>query len=250
MEVSSLHVFCLDNPIRFVDPFGLEPQAPRQIGVKDVYFSEYGMYLGEDDDPSPTIRIIAYKRWTDLKKNSYGKVNHGEAESKSVLFSYASVAGIPGAAPGRMQDFAILNVYKWVNEKFNITSQNLYIDALMGYNEYMRLVIFKYTDSKNNVAINLGGIGINPYAMARSEFCDNYYNIASILSHENKHKEDWQSDPQRMSAMSDSEIEISAYGYQINNPYWANTTPGFKQFVWQRYVEASAAYMETILNNL
>ena len=111
MEVSSLHVFCLDNPIRFVDPFGLEPQAPRQIGVKDVYFSEYGMYLGEDDNPSKNIRIIAYKKWIDLKKNSFGKVSHNHAVLTSALFSFATTFGVLFASyTGPMPESAILNV--------------------------------------------------------------------------------------------------------------------------------------------
>ena len=69
------------------------------------------MYLGRDDAITNNVRIIAFSRWSSLKK-ILGRVNQYEARIKSVLFSYATIIGVPNASySGPMPDFAILNVY-------------------------------------------------------------------------------------------------------------------------------------------
>ena len=70
------------------------------------------MYLGRDDAITNNVRIISFSKWSSLKKNSLGQVSQYEARIKSVLFSYATIIGVPNASySGPMPDFAILNVY-------------------------------------------------------------------------------------------------------------------------------------------
>ena len=160
--------------------------------MRDYYFSEYGMYLGRDDAITNNVRIISFSKWSSLKKNSLGQVSQYEARIKSVLFSYATIIGVPNASySGPMPDFAILNVYKWVCDNFILISlnpQNLWINNLLPKGELARINV----DYRNGTLSY--DVGINHNYMAEKGYCDNI-NIASVLSHETGHKEAYTADP-------------------------------------------------------
>lgn len=235
--------FCLNNPIRYTDPFGLEPQQGRQIGVRDYYFSEYGMYLGRDDAITNNVRIIAFSRWLSLKKDLFGRVNQYEARIKSVLFSYATIIDVPNASySGPMPDFAILNVYKWVCDNFiliSLNSQNLWINNSLSKGELARINV----DYKNGTLSY--DVGINHNYMAEKGYCDNIYNIASVLSHETGHKEAYTVDPIGEHNKPKPVREFPQYIYQIKiNPYWEYTTPAFQTGIWHSYYYYGPLYYQ------
>ena len=204
--------------------------------MRDYYFSEYGMYLGRDDAMTNNVRIIAFSRWSSLKK-ILGRVNHDEAKKKSVLFSYATFNGVPGAYNNPMPDFAILGIYDWVNNIFNITRQLLFIRNEPGSNTLMTS-LSRIIRNELGVPIDLAEapIAINHIAWAELGYCDNIYNIASALDHEYMHELTWRTDLVAADQMGTPGRERIAYHYQIyQSIYWQYTTSSFKRSVQKAY---------------
>ena len=219
----------MNNPIRYTDPFGLAPQQGRQIGVKDYYFDRSGHYLGEDNRPSNRIRIIDRRQWERLSEQDLldenGMVDHELAKHSSVLFSQASFGF--GAC---MSNTAILSVYQWVNNKFNITNMPMSIN-----NTEMDAFMRTGVEHSKSIVFN-SFFEINHNRMAQYKFCDNIYDIASIMRHEAGHDFTWRNDPYTH-GMTLSQKELAAYEYQMyGNSIWGMTSPQLQTITMSMYV--------------
>ena len=165
----------------------MSPQSSRQVEVKDIYFDEYGFYLGVDEQPTNNIRIMRRDDWYALGGKN-GKIVNGKnkiATNNSVPFSDASLGeggwGIP------LKPSAILSVYEWIANNL----LNLFVD--LGLNNSLGEGILMQSHSIPDIyGINIEEqtIDINQSLMAQKELCDNVFNIASVLVHERQHLRD------------------------------------------------------------
>ena len=206
--------FCLNNPIRYTDPFGLSPQSSRQVEVKDIYFDEYGFYLGKDDRPTNYVRIIYRNNWI-LWGGKNGKFPNIEDD---ILSNIAPL--LSKASEGMISSDGVLKIYDWVNNKFNITSVplklNSSIDAFMSTH---------ISSSDRGYTIDMGVdelyININHDKMIDLGYCDNIYDIRSIIWHESIHVDTYLQDPMRLRYFTTRDAELIAYSYQrFADPYW------------------------------
>ena len=144
---------------------------------------------------------------------------------------------MPGAYNNPMPDFAILGIYDWVNNRFNIIRQLLFIRNEPGSNTLMTS-LSRIIRNQLGVPIGLAEapIAINHIAWAELGYCDNIYNIASALDHEYMHELTWRADPVAADQMETPGRERIAYHYQIyQSIYWQYTTSSFKRSVQKAY---------------
>lgn len=161
----------------------MSPQSSRQVEVKDYYFDENGFYLGKDDRPTNYVRIIYRNNWI-LWGGKNGKFPYIKDD---ILSNIAPL--LSEASEGMISSDGVLKIYDWVNNKFNITNMpmsinNTEMDAFMRTGvEYNKSIVF---DSF---------LEINHNKMVQRKFCDNIYDIASIMRHEAGHDFTWRNNP-------------------------------------------------------
>jgi RHS repeat-associated protein len=235
--------FCLNNPIRYTDPFGLSPQSSRQVEVKDRYFNYDGVYLGRDDNRrSNKIRIISDEQWSRLDPDGDGVISYEYGVKNSVLFSKGSLS---------MEDEAIVRVYEWVSNYYNIgfpiLSLSYYLDNGVLMETKAQVHVDKFTGKVIKNEADYLGLFINHtiQGMLQYNFCDDIENIMSVYSHEDIHKTDWITNAIETYSWGKYGQELHAHTRQIfGNPYWSLTTPVFRDFIWYNYMHLKELYEE------
>ena len=149
--------------------------------MKDYYFDEYGFYLGKDDRPTNYVRIIYRNRWI-----LWGGKN-GKFPKDDILSNIAPL--LSEASEGMISSDDVLKIYDWVNNKFNITNMPMSINNT-------EMDAFMRTGVKHSKSIVFNSFfEINHNRMAQYKFCDNIYDIASIMRHEAGHDFTWRNNP-------------------------------------------------------
>ena len=218
--------FCLNNPIRYTDPFGLSPQSSRQIGVKDIYFDKKGRYLGRDNYPSDRIRIIERRQWEMLIEAGHvdenGMVLHQYAKECSIDFSTAS-SGFTSA----MKPSAIEAVYSWIAKNFLHLNAEFKVSNSLPNNVLMRASSQAQNGNKMEQIID-----VNHNSMASKNFCDNIFNILSVMVHEGIHLYDTLSvGISTYKSLGEEFQEWHAFTMQMINPFWNLATDTLRAYI-------------------
>ena len=202
----------------------MSPQSSRQVEVKDYYFDENGFYLGKDDRPTNYVRIIYRNNWI-LWGGKNGKFPNIEDD---ILSNIAPL--LSEASEGMISSDDVLKIYDWVNNKFNIINMPISINNTT-------MMAFMRTGVEYNKSIVFDSfLEINHNKMVQRKFCDNIYDIASIMRHEAGHDFTWRNNPWTY-GMTRSQKELAAYEYQMyGNSIWGMTSPQLQAATISMYV--------------
>jgi len=190
--------YCVDNPMRFIDPDG------RLI---DDYFNRKGEYLGSDESTTDNIQIIGQSSW-DFNKTVNGNSVESIPHDKGAVYS-------DNITDVSLSNKAVISIINHYDNQIKDISKSPNVEIRTEYSTDKReLMSAERGISKINVNVREGKI---------SSFLKTASNIVNSLVHEHAHL-----NGEKLSEKSDELRSIKA---QKNHSSFKKTTSEYKELI-------------------
>ena len=203
MQGFNRYSYCLNNPLKYVDPSG-----ERWTDVIDDYFNQYGKYLGSDLAETDNIRIIKQETWDKYGAN----ISYTGKDGSTIISSDAANIISRVVSESNLSDINALNIYKHYNSGDYKSDYKLVSDN-GDFN-------MQTQQRSETIAINLA-------KNKQQKISDHFNEIKNLFSHENQHVLDFKSNFKG----NINEWEQRAVKTQMTDPTFPNTRSVFQESV-------------------